>query len=527
MNTSIAPSNRSTSGFSFIEVLFALIIVALIAGSGYIFAGRITHASKLSKLEVDVSSLNQSINVYLASGGNLDGVTQPQLILDKLKTVRTQASAERFSGLRSSMVDKRLYAVMMTSSESLGSTPRALWDSAEKSFQIATTGTLGVKHFALDDSLTATDYGTENREASPIDVNPNDGWLWAYSDSNVMDAPAPTLVSVSPTPSSGSGSSSGSSSSSGSDGGSGDSSSPPGDSGDGGSGSDDGGYDGPPPPQQLSRPQIYPTTTNQPASSYPLTVTLHDYNPSGVSELQYRVAGPGADDDGWLTYNEGFEVLPDQTVSARSVTLDPTTYITSSTRDRTYRLLADRFAASGTPVWTNVAGGDNLLYDVSGASNQTMLTHGNTQILVSGGELNVGTANTLNFVAENYDVSPNQEFVLGNLTYFNGSTFNQSDADTASLEITFDFTEPTPSHYTVRIPVQFLSSPNSDDPYESADSVVLRQQWFGLPRVNGVNYYLYLRFGTPNDGGFGTNTSLNAFEGAQAEVEVIAKFYSN
>jgi len=48
-----------------------------------------------TKLDSDVAAINQSIKVYLANGGTLDGTTSPAAVLEKLKTRRKEPTPQR------------------------------------------------------------------------------------------------------------------------------------------------------------------------------------------------------------------------------------------------------------------------------------------------------------------------------------------------------------------------------------------------------------------------------------------------
>ncbi len=522
------PSPPIDRAFSFVEVFITLSVMAVVAASAYVVAGNVTKNTQLTKLEIDVTEINTSIRMYLASGGNLTGVSTPQQIIDKLKTSRTAEADSRYSGLSSSMADARLKAVMQTASEAAASNPRAVWNSGNQRFEIAGSGPIGVKHFTLDDSLASVDYGTENRDPSMVDINPEDGWIWTYNDTQASAAPEPTNVPFPPASSgggsSGTGSSSSSSGSSGSEGSSSGSTDGSSDSGSGGDGnSDDGGDgdDGPPPPQRLYRPQIYPTTTKQPETNFPLTITITDYNDPATSDLKYKVDGGS-----WATYAGGFQINANQRVEARAFALNTATHTDSSTRSRTYRPLVSSFTGNLSPTWTNATGGQNLEYEITtGGTTETTLTHGDTTLFIGGEEQEAGTANMLTFEANSFGAELDQQFSLGEMSFFNGSTFNQSDADSVTLSLVLDLSEPIESQQTVNIPLSLTSTPNSDDPYDSADKVSLDQQSFNLSgSINGVSYRLRIEFGPAQAGGFGTGSTISAFEGAEVTAEIYGKF---
>ncbi|MEM1296115.1 MAG: choice-of-anchor K domain-containing protein [Verrucomicrobiota bacterium] len=528
---------KDNQAFSLLEALLVVAIIGILSSIAVISTGGINESAKLSKLESDVSSINSAIKIYLINGGDLSGVSDPQSVIDKLKTRRTDSSAERFAGLRSSMVDKRLAVVMQSPGESTTTRARAIWNSTSSRFVVTNSGANGVSYFSLDDAMAAADYGTENREASPIDLNPNDGWVWTYSDSTPLDSPSPTSITItdpgaasssSGSGSTGSGSSGSGTGSSGSGSGSGSGSSGSGSgSGSGGSGSggtSDGGGSGgdpePPLPSRLRRPNFTPGNTYHSASSFPLYVSISNPNSSAVSYLEYRV-GSGS----WQAYSGSpIEILPNQRLQAKAKTLDPTSWRDSSTRSRTFRPLVENFEGIADTYWYNPIGGPNLVYQITTPGNgSSSIVHGNTTIVVNGVEQRVGTENSLGFEPSNFGgVSVGQTFQMGMLSYYNGSTFNQSDASEVTLRLDLSFNEPAMTA-TIDIPFELVSSPNSDDPFASADSVVFADQTFNLPTVNGVRYELQLEFGTISNGGFGTSSTLSAFEGEQANVQVNAR----
>tara|TARA_R110002096_G_scaffold67332_11_gene163420 strand:- start:25982 stop:27628 length:1647 start_codon:yes stop_codon:yes gene_type:complete len=531
---------NNNNAFSLLEGLLVVAIIGILSSIAVVSTGGINESAKLSKLESDVSSLNSAIKIYLANGGDLTGVSDPQSIIDKLKTRRSDSSAERFAGLRSSMVDKRLAVVMQSSTEASTTRTRAIWDATTSRFVVKKSGASGVSYFRLDDALALGDYGTENREASPIDLNPNDGWVWTYSDSNPISGPAPTTITLANPGSSSSGSSGSTGSgsgSSGSDGGSGNNGgsnnghgnnedgvdvSNPGNGHGGPNGSDDpsGDIDDEISPQRLSRPNFNPGSAYHAASSFPLFISISNPNSSTVSYVEYRVDGGS-----WQSYNGSpVEIHPNQRLQAKAKTTDSVNWLDSSTRSRTFRPLVENFEGMANTYWHNPVGGPNLVHQITTPGDgSSSIVHGNTTIVVNGVEQRVGTANSLGFEPSNFGgVSLGQTFQMGMLTYYNGSTFNQSDASEVTLRLDLTFNEPAMTA-AIDIPFSLVSSPNSDDPFASADSVIFTDQTFSLPTVNGVRYELQLEFGNISNGGFGTGSTLSAFEGEQAAVQVNAR----
>ncbi len=149
---------------------------------------RLRQGATATKLDSDVAAINQSIKVYLANGGSLDGVTDPAVVLEKLKTRRAAADAAAFAGFRSEMIDQRVVPVPQTEAEAANRVPRAVWNAAARRFDVAHQGAAGIARFELDDASGRSDHGVENRAAGAVALNRGDGWIWNYED-----VPAPVL----------------------------------------------------------------------------------------------------------------------------------------------------------------------------------------------------------------------------------------------------------------------------------------------------------------------------------------------
>lgn len=294
-----SPSNR---GISVLEALITVVAVGIIAAGAYQAFSGTSEGSKLTKLESDVTTVNRAVKMYVASGGSLEGVTDPQTILNKLKTTRA-GNAKEFAGLRGSMIDKRL-AVELVEADEGG--PRAVWQAEELRFKIAKSGN-GVGRFFLDDQLATVDFGTEERDGSALDLDTNErAWIWAYEDSDSAPRPGPTVIPVS-------------------DGGS---------SGSSTAGSDtagDGGDDGSPPgPGQLQPPNISPGGGEFDYGDFPLRVLISNPNPPVSSWIMVSIGGGP-----FSQYRGPIDVEPDTEIRAY-VTGNPADWNRSLTTIETY-----------------------------------------------------------------------------------------------------------------------------------------------------------------------------------------------
>ncbi|MFT5467573.1 MAG: VCBS repeat-containing protein, partial [Verrucomicrobiales bacterium] len=223
--------------FSLMEAMVSIALIGLVSAVALLMAGGTVDSAKLTKLESDVSTVNQAIKVYLANGGDFDAfstsaisleasveiveraespvaqmmadfsseeeaiASSPSIaataILDKLKTRRSATDAAAYAGFSGSMLDKRLTARIQSSGDASNGEHRAVWNPAELKFEITSEGLPGIDYFHLDEALAAVDFGEESREGSSIDLNVDSGWIWAYVDApGTPRAPGPTIIPV-------------------------------------------------------------------------------------------------------------------------------------------------------------------------------------------------------------------------------------------------------------------------------------------------------------------------------------------
>lgn len=285
-----------TRAFSMMEVLIVVAVLGIIAAAAFAAVTRVNTGARVTKLESDVSTVNQAIKVYIANGGHFGELAEPQAIIDKLKTERSDAAAGTFAGLRGTMIDKRLRARLQNSGETSSNALRAIWSTAKLRFELADSGAGGVAEFVFDESLSTVNFGSEERDLAAIDLNPNSGWIWAYEDTPSLPPPGPTYIPVSGAPPPGS--------------------VPPGGGGPGG-------------PQQLLAPSISPGGGAFNYAEFPLAVLISNPNPGLSSWVMVSTGG------GYSKYTGPLTVAPDTVVSAYA-TGDPVLWTDSTTVSGTY-----------------------------------------------------------------------------------------------------------------------------------------------------------------------------------------------
>ena len=204
-------AQRPISAFSLLEILTTVAVLGILMAGALVKIGFVERAAKYHKLNSDTRSINQAIRVYTANGGSIGNLTDPQQILNKLKTTRSAATADQYAGLVGSMVDLRLKAVTKSAASPGIWNKVVTWDASGLRFVVG-EGNSGIVEFKLDDSLGATSYQAEDRAAPFVRYNTANGWVWPYDqnlDSPVRFASSTVRLSstlVSSTGSTGSGS---------------------------------------------------------------------------------------------------------------------------------------------------------------------------------------------------------------------------------------------------------------------------------------------------------------------------------
>lgn len=278
--------------FTLIEVLLVVAVLSIIAGVGVTVISNTREATRVSKLNSDVATINAAIAVYQSSGGSLGSLSNAQAILDKLKTTASAPSAQEIAGFRGSVVDSRLTARMQTSEEAASGNERAVWDASAQRFVVTTSGAGGVREFLLDDSAGIQDYGTEVRETANA-RGTNNAWVWDYQDVAAVSptgpqAPGTGTAGASEAPTS-------------------------------------------PTAQTLSAPNYSLPEGSYALSNYDLAITLSDPNPPGVAQVWYNNGG------GFVRYNGApIVVAPGESIRAVARTIDPDRWSNSNENEGTW-----------------------------------------------------------------------------------------------------------------------------------------------------------------------------------------------
>lgn len=274
--------------------MLVIAIISVMAGSAFLVLTNVQKNTLDTKLMHDVAAINQALTTYRNSGGTVNGLTDPQDVLDRLKTHMKATDAVAMAGLRKGMVDPRLAVRLQTSVEATGSDERAYYRPDTKTFALANSGGQGVKEFFLDESLALKDYGEDNRR-STFDLAKVSPWVWDYTNQPAPAKPAPAAhAATSPSASSGK----------------------PGE---------------PPGALKLNAPGFSVATGNFPLTTYPLTLNLTNPNPTGSSNILYSI-----NSGNWAIYTQTLKLNPGQTVQAMAGSLDPDNWLDSDKKQESY-----------------------------------------------------------------------------------------------------------------------------------------------------------------------------------------------
>jgi len=172
--------------FTLIEVLLVIAGISAIGAAGYVATSNLKATAEAVKLESDVKSVNQAIDLYRANGGQIPANSTADALLAKLKTRADSASGGTTIGLKSSFLDVRTEAEWQSSSEATTSQLRAVWDPVAMAFSTSTGTTLGIKRFRINNTLASAAPVTEAR--NPTLQGAASGWVWEHAVAEAVTA---------------------------------------------------------------------------------------------------------------------------------------------------------------------------------------------------------------------------------------------------------------------------------------------------------------------------------------------------
>ncbi|MEZ5329085.1 MAG: choice-of-anchor K domain-containing protein [Verrucomicrobiales bacterium] len=474
-------------GHSLVEMVTAVGVIAAVAGVCLALVGRFKEGSDTQKLEADLAMLNRAASVYLANGGAFESTTDVDTMLAKLKTYPLSTQRQSIVGLRGPMVDMRVKAVPMTTEEEATSRPRAVWNSDHNRLALVTSGP-GIKEFILGSVPPII----EEVRKSTVEYASVSDWVWDYGTDGANDRPGyggnVSTSDESPLTSLG-----------------------------GGGGGGGGAYN---PGDYTS--QLEPPVFSIPGGFYeyynfPLMLTLSNPNDEGTSRIIYSIGGGG-----WELYLGGQIVVPgDYSTSVRAYceSADYDFWTDSEVAEQVFETLYISGSSNGN--FESPEGGEHLVYDIEETENGSIFSWGTPAH-------DHDRPSSLHFEGTSFEnISPEQEFEIGTLTFYNGTILSGTGADGVELELDLDLTVNIPiATQEITFTFELINTPNYS--YQSndanADYVLI-----SVPReeftttFNGVTYYIEISFGEIGEHGFSTTDEFHVWEDHEATGAVIAK----
>lgn len=279
---------RDCKAFSMIELLITIALLAIVAGIGFATVGNVRGGAKEQKLKIDLATLNTAVGVFKGYGGNFKGMTDPALIIAKLKLAVSMDDAKRIPGLSSSMLDARVKLRLQTEKQGASDDPRLYWDATKRVFTLARTGPPGIAQILLDENAPAEVSGTADAKELAFLYSGKSGWIWDFEDGTKPVMAEPTLVSLAPSPTE----------------------------------VPDVGTVIPVTPPTAPIQKLMPPSISLPAGAYEirdytLYLEVTNPNPPGSSTLKYSL-----DFAAWQNYTGPINVPPDSTIQTQVVSLN-------------------------------------------------------------------------------------------------------------------------------------------------------------------------------------------------------------
>lgn len=464
-------------GFTMIEVLFCVAAISVLCGVGMVTIRKTQEIGTQHKLQSDVATINSAVTTYLNSGGTIPDDATPQTVLELLKKSATAENTKTVVGVSGALIDPRIRGV----EETEGENSRAVWNPDTKRFVITSTGE-GFGSFTLDNALSQHTFGTDSR-STHLQFSQNNGWVWDYNSETVASAAqAPAEFDVGTnTPAAFAGQ----------------------------SGTN---------PVRLRPPTPSIVGGLFSLLNLPAGTLLTNPNEAGSSEIYYTL-----NNGSWKRYTVGQLIaLPANLLESKLVAYaasnDTDRWLDSPNNVTDYKVIF--FSGLSDGNFRKPAGDNGLVTNLTNNLKGKLFTWGTP----AAGQVK---PNSLTFTpnATFNNISPDQEFLLGKIDYYNGTTNSGTNATSVKLQVTLTFTVPGGSE-NLEFTLNLQSTPNNGrSADEDADYVwipAVASQF--STKIHGQTFYLKLRFGNSTANGFTTINEFHVHENKTASGSIYGKF---
>ena len=165
------------TAFTLVEILVVTAVIGVLTGVGVMTVTGVRENARQTRLQNDVTVLNNGIDAYRAAGGVIPSNATAEDVVAKLKTVADPNSSTSF-GPPGPFIDPRLQIVRQSAEEGLASAPRADYPNSAGYFYVRQGGAPGIKDFARGQAGPVV---TETRQGS-MPYTPSGEFLTAYAD---------------------------------------------------------------------------------------------------------------------------------------------------------------------------------------------------------------------------------------------------------------------------------------------------------------------------------------------------------
>jgi len=194
------------------------------------------------------------------------------------------------------------------------------------------------------------------------------------------------------------------------------------------------------------------------------------------------------------------------------------------------RAMLPALLASGQMLWAGTVSGSSQGTFQNPVGAPGMVTTGvGTSTFTWGDPTGFPTGpSSLHFGGLAFNSVPTEtQFKIGALDYFNGTVNAGTFADTVSLVLAVDFSDPNGITQNFAYDLQLINTPNTGTPDEAADYVILPPFPDTILQIGAQQYTLKLAFGNVTANGFVIVNQFHVLEGQSASADLIGTITSD
>lgn len=171
------PPPTRPEAFTLVEILLVTAVVGVVAGLGLVAVTNVRENAVQTRLQSDVTVLNNGIDAYRAAGGVIPDGASAEDVVAKLKTVADPETSTAF-GAPGPFIDPRLQLVRQSDEEGTTPAPRADYPNNAGYFFVRQGGAPGIKEFVRGEAGPVV---TETRQGT-MPYDPAGEFLTAYAE---------------------------------------------------------------------------------------------------------------------------------------------------------------------------------------------------------------------------------------------------------------------------------------------------------------------------------------------------------